>query len=52
MNSNTIITANRVIYQAEIFPELKMEFGYLTSKHEQLIQLLDLIDLNEVYPSR
>jgi transposase len=52
MNSNRIITANRVIYQAEIFPDLKQEFGYLNSKHEQLIQLLDLIDLNEVYPRR
>ena len=52
MKNNSIITANRVIYQKEIFPELQQEFGHLTTKHEQLIQLLDLIDLNEVYPRR
>ena len=50
MKNNNILTANRVIYQEEIFPELKNNFGYLTSKHEQLIQILDLIDLNAIYP--
>ncbi len=50
MKNNNIITANRVIYQEEIFPELKLNFGYLTNKHEQLIQVLDLIDLSKVYP--
>lgn len=50
MKHNKIISVNKVIYQEEIFPELKLEFGYLTSKHEQLIQILDLIDLDEIYP--
>lgn len=50
MKNNNIVTANRVIYQAEIFPDLKNNFGYLTNKHEQLIQMLDLLDLNEIYP--
>lgn len=50
MHHNSIVAANLVIYQQEIFPELRDNFGYLTSKHEQLIQLLDLIDLNEIYP--
>ena len=50
MKNNNIITANKIIYQKEIFPELKLDFGYLTSKHEQLIQVLDLIDLDEIYP--
>lgn len=48
MKHNGIITANRVIYQEEIFPELKNEFGYFTNKHEQVVQILDMIDLNEV----
>ena len=52
MQHNGIVTANIVIYQQEIFPELKSDFGYLTNKHEQLIQLLDLIDLDEVYPRK
>lgn len=52
VKNNNIVTANRVIYQAEIFPELKLDFGYLTNKHEQLIQMLDLINLNEIYPRK
>ena len=52
MQHNGIVTVNRVIYQQEISPELKSDFGYLTNKHEQLIQLLDLIDLDEVYPRK
>jgi hypothetical protein len=52
MQHNGIVTANRVIYQQEIFPELKSDFGYLTNKHEQLIQLLDLIDLDVAYPRK
>lgn len=52
MKHNKIVAANRVIYQEEIFPELCQDFGYLTNKHEQLIQVLDLIDLNEIYPQR
>ncbi len=51
MQSNRIITANRVIYQQEIFPELKQHFGYLTNKHEKLLQMLDLIDINAIYPN-
>lgn len=50
MQHNKIITANRVIYQQEIFPELRDGFGYLCNKHEQLIQLLDLVDLSVIYP--
>ena len=52
MQHNQILTANRVIYQQEIFPELNASFGYLTNNHEQLIQILDLIDLDSVYPRR
>lgn len=52
MKHNEIVSANRVIYQEEIFPELVQVFGYLTNKHEQLIQMLDLIDLNTIYPQR
>lgn len=52
MQHNAIITANRVIYQEEIFPELEEKFGYLTNKHEQFIQMLDLIDINAIYPRR
>lgn len=52
MKNNRIITANRVIYQQEIFPELRADFGYLTNKHEQLIQLIDLIELDVIYPRR
>lgn len=52
MKHNKIIAVNKVIYQQEIFPELHNEFGYLTNKHEQLIQVLDLIDLNEIYPQK
>jgi hypothetical protein len=51
VQSNRIITANRVIYQQEIFPELKQHFGYLTNKHEKLLQMLDLIDINAIYPN-
>jgi hypothetical protein len=51
VQSNRIITANRVIYQKEIFPELKQHFGYLTNKHEKLLQMLDLIDMNTIYPN-
>jgi hypothetical protein len=51
MQSNKIITANKVIYQKEIFPGLKHYFGYLINKHEMLLQILDLIDLNAIYPS-
>ncbi|MBX9867223.1 MAG: transposase [Burkholderiales bacterium] len=50
MQHNRIITANRVIYQQETSPELYANFGYLTNNHEQLIQILDLIDLDVVYP--
>ena len=52
MQHNRIITANRVIYQEEIFPDLKDRFGYLTNKHKQFIQILDLIDMDGVYPRR
>lgn len=52
MRNNSIITANRVIYQEEIFPDLEEKFGYLTNKHEQFIQVLDLIDLHAIYPRR
>jgi hypothetical protein len=31
VKNNNIVTVNRVIYQAEIFPELKLDFGYLTN---------------------
>jgi hypothetical protein len=51
VQSNKIITANRVIYQKEIFPDLKQHFGYITNKHELLLQILDLIDLNTIYPN-
>lgn len=49
MKNSRIITVNKVIYQKEIFPELKLDLGYLIDKHEQLIQVLDLIDLDKVY---
>ncbi len=52
MQHNQIVSVNRVIYQEEIFPELRADFGYLTSKHKQLIQLLDLIDLDVIYPRK
>jgi transposase len=52
MQHNRIVAVNRVIYQEEIFPELCADFGYLTTKHEQLIQLLDLIDLDVIYPRK
>jgi hypothetical protein len=52
MQHNGIVSANRVIYQEEIFPELRADFGYLTNKHEQLIQLLDLINLDVIYPRK
>ncbi len=52
MQHNRIITANRVIYQEEIFPDLMDRFGYRSKKHEQLIQILDLIDMDSVYPRR
>lgn len=50
MQHNEIIQVNRVIYQEEIFPDLKIEFGYLGTKHERLIQMLDLINLDTIYP--
>jgi len=52
MQHNRIITANRVIYQDEIFPDLMDRFGYRSKKHEQLILILDLIDVDSVYPRR
>jgi hypothetical protein len=51
VQSNRIITANRVIYQKEIVPELKQHFRYITNKHEQLLLILDLIDINVIYPN-
>lgn len=50
MHNNAIVTANRVVYQEEIFPDLADRFGYLTNNHEKLIHIMDLIDLNEIYP--
>jgi hypothetical protein len=50
MQHNRIITANKVIYQEEIFPDLKDHFGYLTNRHKQFIQILDLIDIDSAYP--
>ena len=52
MRHNNIISANKVVYQDEIFPELNNRFGYLTHNHEKLIQVVDLIDLEKIYPSR
>lgn len=50
MYNNAIITANRVVYQEEIFPDLADRFGCLVSNPEKLIHIMDLIDLNEIYP--
>jgi IS5 family transposase len=52
MQHNKIITANKVIYHEEIFPELNLKLGTVTNFHEQLIQVLDLIDVESVYPKR
>lgn len=50
MRHNEIIQANKVIYQEEIFPELNLKLGVVTSFHEQLLLVLDLMDVDSLYP--
>jgi hypothetical protein len=52
MQHNKIITANKVIYQEEIFPGLNLRLGTVTGFHEQLIQVLDLVEMESIYPQR